>query len=605
MSITSTEYEYYERSLRVKKGNIFLLFGLIMVWVSGGWTADMRNIRTGSVIPDESYADQPYVVILDDGSWLCTITTGPGHEGQSGQHIVATISEDQGKTWSELIPIEPLTELEASWAQPIKVPGGRVYVFYTFNGDTIRTLPGSDKRVRTDMLGHYVFKYSDDGGRTWSKKRYRIPIRETAADRNNDWGGKVQILWGIDKPIIAQNSVMVGFTKIGKWLVTQTEGFFVRSDNMLTEPDPEKIKFVTLPEGDVGLKSPIGGPIAEENNIVPMNNGSIYCVYRTVDGYIGHAYSQDLGHTWTKDAHGRYSPNGRKIKNPRACPKLGKFSNGKYVLWYHNHSGKSFQERNPGWITGGVEINGKIYWSEPEILLYDSDPTIRISYPDFVEQDGNYWITETQKSIARVHKIDNSLLQGLWNQRNLKKVAQDGLVRYLHDEIITLGKKIDLPELGKFGNENGFSIGCWLKFDDLSAGQILLDSRDKNGKGLYLETTENQTVRIILNDGNAGCSWECDRGILKPGVLHHIVITVDGGPRIITFVVDGKLNDGGKYAQYGWHRFSDQLGDVDNEEGKLVIGPEFNGQIKSLRIYNRYLRTSEAVGNYQAGLVVK
>jgi len=39
---------------------------------------DPRNIRTGHVIPDEGYCDQPYVVVLDDGTWLCTMTTGPG-----------------------------------------------------------------------------------------------------------------------------------------------------------------------------------------------------------------------------------------------------------------------------------------------------------------------------------------------------------------------------------------------------------------------------------------------------------------------------------------------------------------------------------------------
>ena len=35
--------------------------------------------------------------------------------------------------------------------------------------------------------------------------------------------------------------------------------------------------------------------------------------------------------------------------------------------------------------------------------------------------------------------------------------------------------------------------------------------------------------------------------------------------------------------------------------GKLKIAPRFNGQVKSLRIYNRYLTTSEAISNYHAG----
>ena len=56
---------------------------------------DKRHISTGREIPTERYSDQPYVVVTDDGAWLCTITTGAGIEGASGQHIIATRSRDQ------------------------------------------------------------------------------------------------------------------------------------------------------------------------------------------------------------------------------------------------------------------------------------------------------------------------------------------------------------------------------------------------------------------------------------------------------------------------------------------------------------------------------
>ena len=50
--------------------------------------------------------------------------------------------------------------------------------------------------------------------------------------------------------------------------------------------------------------------------------------------------------------------------------------------------------------------NGMIIeWSQPEILLYDDDPLTRMSYPDLVEDQDRYYITETQKDIARVHEI--------------------------------------------------------------------------------------------------------------------------------------------------------------------------------------------------------
>jgi hypothetical protein len=192
-----------------------------------------RNIAAGHVIPDEGYCDQPYVVVLDDGSWLCTMTTGAGVEGQAGQHIAATISRDNGRTW---------------------------------------TPPG----------------------------------------------------------------------------------------------------------------------------------------YAT------------------------YTPGGRPIKQPRAFGLMRRFSNGRYLLWFHNHGGEAvlakenwqyYLERNPGWVWGGVERGGRIWWSKPEILLYDDDPAVRISYPDFIEDNGRYYITETQKEIARVHEIDRALLEGLWSQSENRSAA--------------------------------------------------------------------------------------------------------------------------------------------------------------------------------------
>ena len=110
-------------------------------------------------------------------------------------------SLDEGKTWSDsLIDIEPADGPEASWVMPLVTPSGRVYAFYDYNGDRIDRL-GDKDGLRADMLGWYVYRYSDDGGRTWSRKRHRLPVRVTACDRGNDWEGKVQIFWGIGKPI--------------------------------------------------------------------------------------------------------------------------------------------------------------------------------------------------------------------------------------------------------------------------------------------------------------------------------------------------------------------------------------------------------------------
>jgi len=81
---------------------------------------------------------------------------------------------------------------------------------------------------------------------------------------------------------------------------------------------------------------------------------------------------------------------------------------------------------------------------------------------------------------------------------------------------------------------------------------------------------------------------------------HHLVVNIDGGPKIITFIVDGRLCDGGEHRPFGWGRFSPNLCHANGDE-TLRIAPDLTGRIHRLRIYNRCLRASEAVANHQAG----
>jgi hypothetical protein len=160
------------------------------------------------------------------------------------------------------------------------------------------------------------------------------------------------------------------------------------------------------------------------------------------------------------------------------------------------------------------------------------------------------------------------------------------------------------PGAGPAGHEtkdlrSGWAVDLGLTFEAITPGQILLDSRTGSGQGLCLQTTSRGTVEIVLNDGRSESRWDCDPGLLAVGRPHHLVVNVDGGPKIIMFIVDGKLCDGGAARQFGWGRFSPNLRDV-NGARLLRIGPSFKGRIHHLRVYSRCLHTSEAVGNYRA-----
>lgn len=493
--------------------------------------SDPRHLTNGRIIPSEGYADQPYLVKTDDGAWLCVMTTGVGKEGEGGQHVISMRSTDQGRTWEKAVSIEPSDGPEASYAVLLKVPGGRIYVFYNHNTDRVPEVKREDKGVykRVDSLGHYVFKYSDDHGRSWSAKRYEVPLREFECDRNNIYGGKLRFFWNVGRPLILGDAAVMVMHKVGAMgngFFAQSEGAFFKSRNILTERDPEKITFETLPDGEIGRRTPSGGGrVAEEQSIVTLSDGSLYCVYRTVDGWPASAYSRDGGHSWSQPAYKTYTPGGQqRVKHPRAANFAWNCSNGMFLYWFHNHggpvigkmaadssgrSGSPYDDRNPAWLMAGREVDtpqGKrIEWSQPEIALYDDDPFIRMSYPD---------------------------------------------------------------------------------------------------KGIFVSTTDTGTIGITLNDGRQESSWDSDPGALKAGTLQHVVITVDGGPKIITFVVNGVLCDGGNDRQFGWGRFSPTLRAPNPDPAvgtggapTLTIAPS----VRSLRLYSRALRTSEAVGNFRAG----
>ena len=192
--------------------------------------------------------------------------------------------------------VEPADGPEASYAVMLKTPVGRVYIFYNHNTDNVRRIPldrGPGKPpgvcTRVDSLGHFVFKFSDDGGRTWSPRRCPIPQRLMDIDRRNPHQGKLLYFWNVGKPFAHDGAAYVSLHKvggIGEGFFTRSEGVLLKSGNLLSERDPQKITWETLPEGDFGLRTPPGGgPIAEEQSYAVLSDGSFYSVYRTIDGF--------------------------------------------------------------------------------------------------------------------------------------------------------------------------------------------------------------------------------------------------------------------------------------------------------------------------------
>lgn len=615
-------------------------------------TNDWRNIRHGLKIPTETYSDQPYIVTTDDGAWLCVVTTGTGHEGQEGQHVITMRSTDKGHTWSKPVDVEPASGPEASYAVLLKAPegspaAGRIFVFYNHNTDSIREVladrPAYPDGVcrRVDSLGHYVYRFSDDGGRTWSANRYDIPMRTMEIDRQNPYGGKLKFFWNVGKPFAHTGSAYVPLHKVGGFgegFFTRSEGVLLHSPNLLSVDDPGAIVWETLPEGEIGLRTPPGGgPIAEEQSFVVLSDGSFYVVYRTIDGHPVEAYSRDGGHTWTEPRYMTYA-DGRRIKHPRAANFVWRCANGHYLYWFHNHGGRfirehprrrsiAYDDRNPVWLCGGTEADSPegrvIRWSQPDIVLYDDDPYVRMSYPDLIEDGGRIFLTETQKNVARVHEIPATFLDALWNQDKTHRPGTDDLILlYQPRPSIEIGasqhcalggttlpmpalppfleRNVDSPDYGTRDLQSGFSIDVSLRLHHLVPGDIVLDNRTLTAQGFCIQVAPHGAVEIVLNDGRTENRWTSDPGQLTVEQLHRIVAIVDGGPKIITFVIDGVLNDGGDARRFGWGRFSPHLRSVNGVE-MLRIGPSLHGEVVAVRLYARALLVSEALGMVRPG----
>ena len=95
-------------------------------------------------------------------------------------------------------------------------------------------------------------------------------------------------------------------------------------------------------------------------------------------------------------------------------------------------------------------------------------------------------------------------------------------------------------------------------------------------------------------------NWATDPGLIRPGVLHHAVFIVDGAAGVATALVDGVLCDGGTARIQGWARLNPYVQEL-NDDLTCQVGEDLSGEIAHLRLYERYLRTFEALSNYRAG----
>lgn len=626
---------------------------------------DRRILEEGWKMPSRNYCDQPKIIKTDDGCWLATLTTGSGLEGEGGQHVISFRSTDQGKSWSDPVEVESPDGPSASYAALLKTRTGRIYCFYNYNADNIQRFPVRNpddpvvKRAypdgycyRVDSLGHHVFRYSDDHGRSWSEQRYHIPVRKTAIDYENMMGGEIQLFWNVSNPFIHKDRAYISLHKVGDLgpgFFVRNEGVLIASPNLLSESDPEKIVWETLPEGEIGLRAPEGGgDISAENSYVVLEDGTFFSVYRTIAGWPACCYSKDdEGRVWNTPQWMRYA-NGRKMKNPRAANFIWKLHDGYYLYWFHNNGGKEvhkrvkqvsasygYEHRNPVWGSLAKEIDTpegrRLIFSQPEIMLYAHDPINRISYPDCIEEyneatgSWDIFLSETQKTTARVHRLDMRIIDAM--RQELSWYDSTGLCSvqatedlYEHDPIFCWEsgqpEEFKMPFIPHFNardekldgyGSKSLRQGLTIEFDLLwkpeNPGSVLLDSFTTDSRGLRVFLDFDGHLVVQFSDGQTMAAATLQEKLLQEGKEHHISIIIDGGPRVICFVVDGIFCDGSDDRQFGWGRFSRDLEHI-NTEDTVAIGRRrdgafsYDGMIRRVCLYGDAFLTSEALWSY-------
>ena len=556
---------------------------------------DWRVLENGLRIPTEAgYCDQPSIVKAKDGTWICSVTTGKGEEGAKGQYVNITHSNDHGKSWSEPIAIEEPT-WESAYSSLAIAPSGRIYCFYCYNLDhvDINDVP----LVRYDMGGYYCYRYSDDNGVTWSE-RHIVPVRDFEMDEQQEeqyksYRGKpLRFFWNVSRVFFEGDtcfSALIKYHYDAKDVLNRSEGVLLRCKNL--DKHPEAGEWETLPDGKIGLRTPEGGGrVAEEQSFVILSDGTIYTTYRTIDGHPACAWSCDYGQTFTTD-YIHYS-DGRPMKHNRAATFIWPLGNKQYLYWFNNQGMQSYSRRNPIWCSLAKEIETpqgmNLAFSEPEILLYHESEHVIISYPDLLYDDG-WYITETQKLVARMHPIDSGFMKKLCaDTLEVKDIPvyswrieeKEGRV----PEIVFSQGDHKVAHDQRFLSGEGYTLSLWIK--DAQASEEVWSTWTSDG-GIEVKLNSRGYLAIRLGDTFAECTLEGSIA-LDDCAGHHIAIILDNRANIIYTVIDGKMDDGGEKQRSGWRWMNRAI--IAIPGGKAICGRSLCGA----DLYSRALMTREA-----------
>lgn len=305
-------------------------------------------------------SNQHFLVFDGPNGSLMAIWTSHSVEGSGNHHIRFSSSEDQGSTWSESSVIAGSVtvdvENQASWAFPMVSKSGRIYVLY--NRSTGVADWDTSSAFANEGLSHgwhYVTGliegiYSDDNGQSWSEPQ-TVEMPRGSLDNPDASIPASWIVW--QKPErLSEGKYYVGYTR---WVspavrtpkhnasVLSEESVveFMRFENLDDDPEVASLDISYHAWGEKSLRVPYyNNPVmscAQEPSIVPLPDGRLMVVIRTMSGYLWYSLSVDQGITWCNPRPLLYKDFGKPILHPLSCSPIYLLKNGVYVLFIHNN----------------------------------------------------------------------------------------------------------------------------------------------------------------------------------------------------------------------------------------------------------------------------
>ena len=185
----------------------------------------------------------------------------------------------------------------------------------------------------------------------------------------------------------------------------------MRFENIDDDPRPEGVEISYSAWGPRALRvghylNPMLS-IAQEPSLVRLPDERLFCVMRTMSGYIWYSTSDDDGATWSHAAPLLRQDFGDPILEPLCCCPMYQLTDGRYVLLHHNNDGRfegsspedSDVHRRPAFIALGEfrpDAQQPLWFSRSKLLMDNHGerigPRKRIDigvYPSMTNRGGN------------------------------------------------------------------------------------------------------------------------------------------------------------------------------------------------------------------------